>query len=132
MRLTFPHAQLRDLLKSAEASWPKGQRALWHQEGAEPGFWLVGDHGVYLMHNANLDEGEKPAVVYASECNPETMPFDAWWDAKIASFGGDDGVEFIAADVIRDAVATDSPLLVDFNADEMEVSTLVPRPASFL
>lgn len=28
MLLTFPVAQLRDLLKSAEASWPKGQRAL--------------------------------------------------------------------------------------------------------
>ncbi|RVJ69214.1 DUF3085 domain-containing protein [Sinorhizobium meliloti] len=117
MLLTFPVAQLRDLLKSAEASWPKGQRALWHQDAPKPGFWLRGDYGVYLMHNANLDAGEKPAVVHALEHNPETMPFSLWLDEK-ASYGCINEVEFIAAEVIRNAVANDSPLLLHVTAGQ--------------
>lgn len=126
MRLTFPLAQLRDLLASAEAAWPQGIRERY--DSIDPaGFWLVGDHGVYLMPNAMLAEGEKPAVVYAEECNPDTMDFDDWWEAKRASFGGDDGVEFLDANVIRKAVADESPLLVDFSPDEMRISTLAKR-----
>ncbi|RVH83414.1 DUF3085 domain-containing protein [Sinorhizobium meliloti] len=114
--LTFPHEQLRELLKSAEARWPKGQRRLRHQDAPKPGFWLVCDYGVYLMHNANLDEDEKPAVVHALECNPSTMPFDLWLDEK-ASYGCMDEVEFIAAEVICNAVATGRPLIIDFDPE---------------
>ncbi|MDX1148064.1 DUF3085 domain-containing protein [Sinorhizobium medicae] len=124
MLLTFPVAQLRDLLKSAEASWPKGQRALWHQDAPEPGFWLRCDYGVYLMHNANLDAGEKPVLVHALECNPETMPFSLRLDEK-ASYGCIDEVEFIAAEVIRNAVANDSPLLLHVTAGQYAGRMLV-------
>ncbi|WP_234841187.1 DUF3085 domain-containing protein [Sinorhizobium meliloti] len=84
---------------------------------SRPGFWLRCDYGVYLMHNANLDAGEKPAVVHALEHNPETMPFSLWLDEK-ASYGCINEVEFIAAEVIRNAVANDSPLLLHVTAGQ--------------
>lgn len=126
MRLTFAYAPLRDLLISAEARWPKGLRERWGGEDDGPGFWLVGDEGVYLMSNALLNEGEKPIVVYADECNPKTMPFDDWWSAKQASFGGDDGVEFIDAACVRRAVKDESPVMIDMTAESMEVFSFAP------
>jgi hypothetical protein len=126
MELTFPYEQLRDLLANAETRWPEGLRER-YDEKDDPGFWLVGDQGVYLMHNGLLIEGQKPPIVFARECNPETMPFDEWWDAKNASFGGDDGVEFIDADVVRKAVADKSPLLVTLSPNEMRIATLAPK-----
>jgi hypothetical protein len=62
--------------------------------GAEtgPGLWLVGDEGVYLMPNTTT---KSPAIVYARECDPTKLAFETWWAKKRASFGGDDGVEFI-------------------------------------
>ncbi len=62
------------------------------------GLWLVGDHGVYLMSNASID---RSAIVYANECDPAKMDFDTWWAVKRATFGGDDGVEFIGIEEIE-------------------------------
>ena len=129
MRLTFAFAPLRDLLKTAETQWPNGTRERWGEEDG-PGFWLVGDQGVYLMSNAVFPEGEKPVVLYADECNPDTMPFDEWWAVKNATFGGDDGVEFIDADTVRSAVADGSPILVDFTPTHMSVKTIAPAKKS--
>lgn len=67
-------------------------------EGDQPGFWLVGDQGVYIMSNGKLAEGHKPLVVYSTECHPQGNP--DWWDYKRRHFGGDDGVEFIGADLL--------------------------------
>jgi hypothetical protein len=68
------------------------------------GVWLVGDQGVYLMSNGTphlpRDENnpdERSLVCYADECNPETLDFENWWENKRASFGGDDGADFIEA-----------------------------------
>lgn len=63
---------------------------------ASPGLWLVGDQGVYIMANGKLPKGEKPFVVYSEQCHPRG-DID-WWDYKRRYFGGDDGVEFIAAE----------------------------------
>ncbi|WP_428645599.1 DUF3085 domain-containing protein [Roseibium sp.] len=67
-------------------------------EGEKPGFWVVGDEGVYVMSNGKLADGEMPFVIYAVECDPKTNP--DWWDQKCRHFGGDDGVEFINADLL--------------------------------
>lgn len=72
-----------------------------------PGLNLVGDRGVYFMSNredegnhTNVAEGGSPdAVVYAEECNPDTT--DEWYHTKEQTFGGDDGVEFLSLDSIR-------------------------------
>ena len=104
--LTFDGKELIKLVEDATASWPKGARELYGDKTG-PGFWLVGDHGVYLMHNGPVAEGGKPLVVYARECNPETCEFDDWWEAKRASFGGDDGVEFLEPAAILDRLGHD-------------------------
>jgi Protein of unknown function (DUF3085) len=39
-------------------------------------------------------EGETRTIAYARECNPTKS--DDWWHVKRATFGGDDGVEFIS------------------------------------
>lgn len=67
-------------------------------EGEKPGFWLVGDEGVYIISNGKLAEGQKPLVVYSTECHPKGD--NDWWDYKRRHFGGDDGIEFIDADLL--------------------------------
>jgi hypothetical protein len=39
--------------------------------------------------------GTKRTIVYARECDPTRLDFETWWANKRASFGGDDGVEFV-------------------------------------
>lgn len=96
MRLHFDADTVKTLRAHAEASEP----ATLYGENTGKGLWLVGDQGVYLMSNGKerlLKPGTESSsvVAYAKECNPETLPFDTWWENKRRSFGGDDGVEFI-------------------------------------
>lgn len=65
-------------------------------EGEKPGLWLVGDQGVYIASNGKLAEGAKPLVVYSDECHPKGNP--DWFEYKRRHFGGDDGIEFLAAE----------------------------------
>lgn len=70
-----------------------------------PGLVLVGDHGVYLLSNAEgqasvqgagLEAGrQRMPLAYAIECNPEKMDFDEWHEAKVGLYGGDDGSDFL-------------------------------------
>lgn len=78
-----------------------GVRTLYGTETG-PGLWLVGDRGVYLMPNTTA---RKFTVVYARECDPTKLDFETWWANKGASFGGDDGVEFIGLKEIDRFVA---------------------------
>ena len=126
MALTFQHAALAALLADAQASWPQGVRDL-HGDHTEPGFWLVGDEGVYLMHNG---QGWKPGnEIYADECNPNTMDFDSWWDGKRANFGGDDEVHFIPAGIIVTAVEAGAPVKIKMQADAFDIEVPIPQEA---
>ncbi len=94
---------------------------------ARPGLWLVGDQGVYIMANGKLPKGEKPFVVYSEQCHPRG-DID-WWDYKRRHFGGDDGVEFIAAEPLiplfdRNLRATH--IKMDLTEDEI-VFSLITR-----
>ena len=121
MILTFPNAGLKTLLAIAEKQWPLEIKTLYDEETG-PGFWLVGDEGVYLMQNGkSIGDGRQP-LVFAEQCNPEKMDFEDWWENKRASFGGDDGVEFIEADHIRKAVAAKADLEIDLTPQEMKIS----------
>lgn len=125
MKLTFPQDKLVRLVADATAAWPKGVVPTpYHDEAARPGFWLVGDEGVYLMHNGKRQDGEKPVVVYATECNPEKLPFDEWWENKRASFGGDDGVEYLPPELIITAATTKDAVLV-IECTENEIACTV-------
>lgn len=122
--LTFDYTALAALWSSAVEHWALGVRTLYEDETGQ-GFWLVGDDGVYLMHNGYRADDELPMVVYATECNPKTMPFDDWWTAKRETFGGDDGVEFIEAEIVRQAIRMKASLQVVFDGDSMGVNYLV-------
>ncbi len=122
--LTFRHADLARLLAEAESHWPRGIRQRYCT--ADPaGFWLVGDEGVYLMHNGVVGE-ENASVVYAVECNPKTMALDDWWNVERATFGPDDGVDFIEAPHIRHAAATGADLVISMSPDSFEISYAPP------
>ena len=84
------------------------------------GVWLVGDlGGVYLTSNAPVDEvraaGFDP-VVYACEVDPETMGPDEVYKARKDSFGIMDGVKFIAAEHLEQAL-DDDVLGIDVTPD---------------
>lgn len=87
-RLTFPVAAVAaeiEAVRRAPAHRP-------HGDESGPGFWLVGDQGVYLMGNqerAALAPGESYPIIYARECPKGD------WNAKVAIYGGDDGVDFL-------------------------------------
>ena len=133
MHLTFKHERLAELWRAAKPQWEKEVRPSYVQTLGEPdappavpaGFWLVGDEGVYLMHNGRAhDTGEKrQPVVYAEECNPETMLFDDWWEIKNTTFGEDDGVEDIERNIVEDAVRTKSNLRICFEPGQPSDAT---------
>jgi len=68
----------------------------WSDAPNQPAVVLAGDQGVYLMSNGEPRDTRATApdrtfVAYARGINPD---MDAgWWEAKRASFGGDDGAE---------------------------------------
>jgi Protein of unknown function (DUF3085) len=80
-----------------------------------PGLLIIRDEGIYLMSNGKpglFQDGafeqatpDNPAfVVYATECNPLTLPFEEWRRVKEQSFGSDDGVDFLGTDFIEAAL----------------------------
>jgi hypothetical protein len=89
MKLHFPWAEVSKALDEVRAA--SGVKTLYGTDTG-PGLWLVGDQGVYLMPNTT---GKEFTFVYARECNPTKLDFETWWANKSASFGADDGVEFI-------------------------------------
>jgi hypothetical protein len=121
--------KLLDEVRAATATSP-----LYEQETGK-GLWLVGDDGVYLM--ANTKDGprekqrkkdERAFVVYANECNPKKLAFDEWWANKQASFGGDDGIEFLGLPDIEGLVskppkpgATPQDLIIRFMPGELRL-----------
>ena len=123
MDLSFPKERVRALLKHSRAAGernptfeqlydetlrkpgrelaPAGADEIDHAR-VPAGLLLVGDQGVYLMSNADggPNDPNRPGPVYATDANPDLLDFNTWWGAKQASFGGDDGVEFLDADTV--------------------------------
>ncbi|MEJ6847532.1 DUF3085 domain-containing protein [Sinorhizobium fredii] len=125
MKLTFANADLVRLVADATEKWPNGCMPLWDEETGA-GFWIVGDQGVYLMHNGNRPEGDKAVVAYARECNPDTLSFDEWWQSKRASFGGDDGADFIEPEAIINAASEGCDVEMLFSDDSMTITVVRP------
>ena len=122
MKLHFPWPDVAKLLDEVRAA--RTAKPLYEQVTGK-GLWLVGDSGVYLMPNTE-HEG-KPNVVYAKECDPTKCEFDEWWSVKRATFGGDDGVEFISLAEIE-KISAGSPdaqplnLCINFTPTRMTIS----------
>jgi hypothetical protein len=126
MNLHFDRAAVNKLLEHTRAA--KTHSALYEDpKTAKPGLWLVGDDGVYLMSNGEPrlpGEDDKNFVVYADEVNPKTMAFDEWWGNKQLSFGGDDGVDFLALSELDKALATyqpDAKLIIDVTQGSLAI-----------
>ena len=97
--LTFPWRNVKNALNEFRSATEF--RTLYGVETG-PGFWLVGDEGVYLMPNLQV---HKPTVVYAFECDPTKLSFEEWWASKEDTFGADDGVEFVPLASIDNCLA---------------------------
>lgn len=125
--LTFTQAALEPVVRDAVLCWPKGTNALYGQEDNPPaGFWIVGDEGVYIMHNGH-NEGAPKHVAYAVECNPKALDFDTWWENKRATWGGDDGADYLDPDTIIEVATTPGALLrLRFTADAITFILDVP------
>lgn len=137
MLLHFNRAGVQRLIEHAKAA--TDHRATYAQKRPiKPGFWLVGDDGIYLLSNGlpglanpKPDRPDHQFIVYAQECNPEMMAFEAWWAVKRHSFGGDDGVEYIALDGIEEALATYRPgedLILDVSPQEIGIRAYAIKP----
>ena len=126
--LTFPLASVREVIARgrADAQANGGFRnpyyGLMPGKDEQPGLWLVGDQGVYLLSNGKLAGSQNPFVGYAEECNPATN--DDWFEVKRRTFGGDDGVDFLDAGQLEAMMAA-SPdathLRIVFEADSMQL-----------
>ncbi len=139
MKLHFSWNEIEKLIE--EVNTAKTARTLYEEETGK-GLWLVGDHGVYLMpnttdgvHHSNLGKDDHRLVVYARECNPDTMEFDDWWDNKRRSFGGDDGVEFLDLKEIQALAARGSvdghrpdSLALSFSPGQFALSVVFKLP----
>lgn len=102
MKLHFPWSDLQAAFEELDTATVANPL---HGRATGKGLWLVGDEGVYLMPNTtdgiHHRASKQRVVVYAKECDPRALPFDTWWKNKAASFGADDGVDFIKTDEIR-------------------------------
>jgi hypothetical protein len=98
--LHFPWARISAAFEDLRAA--TAVRPLYELKTGK-GMWLVGDEGIYLMPNAIA---KNCTVVYARECDPTRLEFDSWWETKRATFGVDDGVEFIGIEEIERLAAS--------------------------
>lgn len=57
---------------------------------------LAKDQGVYFLaeRGERRPDGRVKLLAYAVGCNPDTEPFDDWWERARAELGGDDFGEF--------------------------------------
>ena len=127
--LSFPLENVREVLDRGrtDAATYGGFRNPYYglrpDEGELPGLWFVGDHGVYLMSDGKPPDGASPLLVYAEQCDPTTR--DDWFHIKRATFGGDDGVEFLDG-IHLEAMMSVSPgathLCIVFHEDTMRLS----------
>ncbi|BAZ18892.1 hypothetical protein NIES4071_107770 (plasmid) [Calothrix sp. NIES-4071] len=114
MKLHFLKRDVQKLLEHTKNS--EEHVAVYGDESTnQPGLLIVGDEGIYLISNGKpglFRDGafeqaipESPAfVVYATECNPLTLPFEEWRRIKEESFGSDDGIDFLETDFIEAAL----------------------------
>lgn len=71
---------------------------------------LVKGQGVYMLPEKSdaPGNGQPRLIAYAVGCNPDTVPFDEWWDRCRTEFGGDDFAEYLDQnDAVFDRVIDD-------------------------
>lgn len=135
MKLHFKTSEVKKLVEHVEAC--KKFRGMYGDKNSfKPGLLLVGDEGVYLMSNGlpNLTkdktENNKNFVAYAEESNPEKMEFDDYRHAKEATFGHDDGAEFLDIANFQFIKTTKEQVFtIKITEAKIEISVLAPYEA---
>lgn len=114
MRLHFLKRDVQKLLEHTKQS--SEHVSIYGDESTErPGLLIIGNEGVYLISNGKpglfqdgalgLATPDNAAfVVYARECNPNTLHEEEWRRVKDESFGSDDGIDFLGVDFIEAAL----------------------------
>lgn len=128
MKLTFDEQLVRQLLDDSKNT-NEWSPLYGDSKTAKPGLWIVGDQGVYLMSNSKTGvkhPDSKPGetrslVAYADQCNPEG-DFNTWRENKRASFGGDDGCDFLEARFIEAALSVAKKGKVALNVTPTQIS----------
>lgn len=93
--------------KAGDCFWPD-QDKMKADAVIPPEIWLVGDQGVYLMHNGIKCERAPGAVegkatlAYAEGMNPDKD--EDYYENKRYCFGGDDGVAELPVEWFKEAV----------------------------
>jgi hypothetical protein len=100
----------------------------------EPGLWLVGDQGVYLMSNGTPRLLPDPArirhdIAMAEETDSTRHP-DTWWDVKCAAFGGDDGVILLSRDFVAALLSAGRAGRVCIDLTPRRAIVTTPRPVA--
>lgn len=103
--------------------WPDSDRI--DSTKIPAGLMLVGDCGVYLMSNnqhcKKVEGSDSLPVAYAKGTDPSLN--DDYDVVKRRLFGGDDGVEFIDAEWIKETIDEGAKrLIINLNADAVEIS----------
>lgn len=135
VKLHFKTSEVKKLVDHVEAC--KKFRGVYGMETSfKPGLILVGDDGVYLMSNGlpNLTKDKtkknKNFVAYAEESNPEKMEFDDYRHAKEATFGHDDGAEFLDIASFQFVKTTKEEVFtIKITETQIEISVLAPYEA---
>ncbi len=131
MKLTFDAKLVQQLLDDSKNAkeWRLAYGEYSDKKEAQPGLWLVGDQGVYLMSNSKdgvhkpTSSAENPEhlVAYAHQCDPNGG--NDWYSNKRSAFGGDDGVEFLEAGFIEAALANAKNGKMSLNVTPSRIST---------
>ncbi|REE18193.1 hypothetical protein B0G71_1190 [Paraburkholderia sp. BL27I4N3] len=92
---------------------------------------LVKDRGVYMLsEKGEIENGRRSIIAWAVECNPDTVPFDDWWERARAEFGGDDCAEYLDHnDAVFERVIDEGfDLQIEADAGYLYINAVAPRP----
>ena len=94
---------------------------------------LVKDQGVYFLaeRGERRPDGRVKLLAYAVGCNPDTDPFDGWWELARAEFGGDDFGEFFDPQegVFARILRSEDDLDVSATATHLSLQAVPPTPS---
>ncbi|MEM5435911.1 DUF3085 domain-containing protein [Paraburkholderia diazotrophica] len=91
---------------------------------------LVKDHGVYMLpEKGEMKNGRRSIIAWAVECNPDTAPFDDWWERARTEFGGDDFAERLDPnDAVFDRVIDEGfDLRIGADAGYLYIDAVAPQ-----
>jgi hypothetical protein len=128
-KLTFKTSDVLPLLIHSKNSktWNKG----YGENKQEPGLFLVGDQGIYLMSNGipnlidpNGTTKDTSVVSYPKECNP-IKDHEGYYQFKDEVYGGDDGVDLLEMNMFEKLFDPNPPKTFEIKLTETSISVII-------